>query len=104
MGINIFYFEFLDIIILIIPISFPLTGLVFELDGLVLRYEGLHDAPADKVGYCTDAEHHHIGCGLAVESEEREVGALFGSPVEELTRTEVDAHRTDTTSHRSQML
>ena len=77
-------------------------GLVLKLDGLVLWYESLHDAPADEVGNGTDAEHHHVGSGLALEAEELEVGTLSSSPVEELTASEVDAHRADTASHCAQ--
>ena len=76
-----------------------INGLVFELDGLVLRNKGLHNAPADEVSYGTDAEDNHVGSRLALEAEEREGSALCGSPVEELTRAEVDTHRTDTASH-----
>lgn len=71
-------------------------------DGLVLRYERLHDAPANEVGHGADAEDDHVGSGLALETEEGEGGALGGCPVEELTRAEVDAHRTDTAGHRTQ--
>ena len=46
--------------------------LIFHSDGFVLRYESLHDAPADEVSDGADAEHHHIGGGLAFEAEERE--------------------------------
>ena len=77
-------------------------GLVLKFDGLVLWNKGLHDAPANEVGNGTDAEHNHVGSRLALETEEREVGALSGCPVEELTRTEVNAHRTDTAGHGAQ--
>ena len=76
-----------------------INGLVFELDGLVLRNKGLHDAPADEVGNGADAEHYHVGSGFAVETEEGEgilsthlVDRQFGCPIEELTRAEVDGH------------
>ena len=78
------------------------SGLVFECDGLVLRYERLHDAPADEVGDGADAEYYHVGGRFALEAEEGEVGALSGCPVEELTRAEVDTHRTYTSCHRAQ--
>ena len=61
------------------------NGLIFHGDGLVLRHEGLHDAPADEVSDGTDAEHHHVGGGLAFEAEEREGCTLSGCPVEETT-------------------
>lgn len=58
-------------------------GLVFYDDGLVARHKGLDDEPADEIGHSTDAEHDHIGGGLAFEAEERVGSALGGSPVEE---------------------
>ena len=69
------------------------SGLILHRDGLVLRYQGLHDAPADEVGDGADAEHYHVGSGFAIEAEERKVSTLIGSPVKEHTRAEVDAHR-----------
>ena len=71
-------------------------------DGLVLRYERLHDDPTDEVGHGTDAEDDHIGGRLALEPEEGEAGTLGGCPVEELTRAEVDAHGADTAGHRAE--
>ena len=71
----------------------PIYNKVYSLfyhDGLILRNECLHDAPADEISHGTDAEHYHIGCGLAFETEEGEVGTLSCCPVEELTRTKVD--------------
>lgn len=53
-----------------------LWGVFYELalfrDGLVLGHEGLHNEPADEVGYGTVAEDDHIACGLACGSEELE--------------------------------
>ena len=69
--------------------------------GLVLRHKCLHDDPANEVGNGTDAEDHHVGSRLTVEAEESKGDTLLCCPVEELTRAEVDAHRTDTTSHRA---
>ena len=77
-------------------------GLVLKLDGLVLRNQGLHDAPADEVGNGTDAEDDHVSSRLALETEEREGSTLLSSPVEELTRAEVDGHRANTASHGAQ--
>ena len=71
-------------------------------NGLVLRYEGLHDDPTDEVGNGTDAEDYHVGSGLAVKAEEGEVGSLSSSPVKELTRAKVDTHGTNTSSHSTQ--
>ena len=77
-------------------------GLILEFDGLVLRYEGLHDAPANEVGYGADAEHDHVGSGLTFEAKELESTALSCCPVEEAARAEVDGHRADTASHGAQ--
>ena len=77
------------------------NGLV-DHDGLVLRNEGLHNAPANEVGHGADAEDHHVGGGLAVETEEGEVGTLGGCPCEELARAHVDSHGTETASHRAE--
>jgi len=35
-------------------------------DGLVLRYECLHDAPANEIGHGTDAEDYHVSGRLVV--------------------------------------
>ena len=43
------------------------SELVFHYNGLVLGYKGLHDEPADEVGYGADAEHYHVGGGLTLE-------------------------------------
>ena len=69
-----------------LTVSVIIRGLVLELDGLVLGYKGLHDAPANEVGNGTDAEDDHVGCGLALETEEREGTALSSGPVEEAAR------------------
>ena len=57
--------------------------LLFSNDGLVLWYEGLHDAPTDEVGDGTEGEDDHIGSGLAFEAHDLEVGALLCCPGEE---------------------
>ena len=59
--------------------------MLFEYDGLVLRNEGLHDAPANEIGYGTDTEDDHIGCGLTFETEHLEGSTLTVSPGEEHT-------------------
>ena len=41
-------------------------------DWLVLRNKSLHDTPSYEICNGTDAEHHHVGCRLAVEAEELE--------------------------------
>ena len=76
-------------------------GLVLELDGLVLWYESLHDAPANEVGNGADAEHNHVGSWLAFEAHEREGGTLPGSPSEELAGAHIDSHRTKAAGHRA---
>ena len=84
------------------PFATGFLPVLLHHDGLVLRDERLHDAPADEVGHGADAEDDHVGCGLALEPEEGEGGAQGGCPVEELTRAEVDAHGADTAGHRAE--
>ena len=76
--------------------------LVFSNDGLVLRYKGLHDAPADEVGNGTEGEDNHVGGRLALEAHDGEGSALSLSPSEEDTRAEVDGHRAETTDGGAQ--
>ena len=78
------------------------AGLVLYHDGLVLRHEGLHDAPADEVSHSTEAEDNHVGGRLAVEAHEGECCSLFGSPGKELTGTHIDGHRAEAAGHGAQ--
>ena len=61
------------------------TQLILNHDRLVLQNEGLHDAPANEIGYGTDTEDDHIGCGLTFETEHLEGSTLTVSPGEEHT-------------------
>ena len=54
-------------------------------DGFVLGYEGLHDEPANEVGYGTVAEDDHVASGFACGSEELEGVAEFVGIGEEHT-------------------
>ena len=76
--------------------------LVLSNDGLVLRNEGLHDAPADEVGDSTEGEDYHVGGRLALEAHDREGTTLPLCPGEEDTRAEVDSHRAETTDSSAQ--
>jgi len=60
-----------------------LLGLVYD-DGLVLRYEDLHDAPANEVGDGADAEDDHEAGWLAREAHELEDLTLTSSVVEKV--------------------
>ena len=70
-------------------------------DRLVLRYKCLHDAPANEVGYGTDAEDNHVGSRFGLKAEEGEGSALTVGPGEEHTGTLVDKERAHTASHRA---
>ena len=77
------------------------TQLTLNYNGLVLRNKGLHDAPANEVGYGADAEDYHVGGRLSLEAEEGEGSALLVGPGEEHTRALVDEERAQTTGHRT---
>ena len=51
--------------------------LVFENNRFVLRNECLHYHPTDEISHSANAEHYHIACRLAVETEECERFALL---------------------------
>jgi hypothetical protein len=65
--------------------QFYFYSLILNHDGLVLRHEGLHDAPADEISHGTDAEHHHVGGRLTLKAEEGEGTALSRCPGKEIT-------------------
>ena len=52
-------------------------------DRLVLGHKGLHDEPANEVGYGAVAEDNHVASGLTCHAKELEGCALFVSIGEE---------------------
>ena len=74
-------------------------GKLFYYNGLVLRYESLHDDPTYKVGYGADAEDNHVAGRLSFETEEGEGTALLFCIGEEGTGTLVDEEGAHTTCH-----
>lgn len=68
-------------------------------DGLVLRYERLHDNPSDEVCHCAVAEDDHVAGRFACHAEELEGCVLFLGIIEEQARTPVDGERAETAKH-----
>ena len=64
--------------------------LVVDDDGLVLRHENLHDAPADEISHSADAEDNHVAGRLALEAHELKGFALLFGIGEQCTGTLVD--------------
>lgn len=59
-------------------------------NGLVLRHENLHDAPADEISHGADAEDNHVAGRLALEAHELKGFALLLGIGEQSTGTLVD--------------
>ena len=70
-----------------------------DLDRLVLRYEGLHDAPGDEVGETAEAEDDEVAGRLALKSEEGERGALVLRIGEQVAGGLLDEHRAHAARH-----
>lgn len=68
-------------------------------DGGVAGHQGLHDDPADEVGYGAQAEDNHVARGLALETGESECRARFLGVGEQHAGTLVDEERAYAARH-----
>lgn len=68
-------------------------------DGLILRYEYLHECPGDEVGDSTVAEDNHVAGWFACHTEELKGFSLLVGIGEEQTAAPVDGEGTKTAKH-----
>ena len=68
-------------------------------DGLILRYEYLHECPGDEVGDSAVAEDNHVAGWFACHTEELKGFSLLVGIGEEQTAAPVDGEGTKTAKH-----